>query len=348
MSAKLAAIGPIQRLDGQASQPDVDLLRLIVKVAHLYFERGVRQPEIAARLHLSQPRVSRLLRQAEVLNIVRTTVVVPEGIHADLEEELEAAYGLVDAHVVEVAEDEDEEAFAAALGTAAAAYLQPSLFDLGVVGLMSWSRPIMAMVRQLRPTRRPAATHVVELLGSLRHPGAQLDVSQSTRRMAELLGAEAVYLPTPGVAATPELRDAILGQDPFAQLALSMHERLDFAFVGVGTVGLSELLRRSGNLLTPAEATRMRERGAVGNIDLCWYDADGAILSSPLDGRVIGMSLDQLARVQRSVAVSGGRTKWGPIRGALMGRWFGALITDVGTAEALLAEAPAMPPARRP
>ena len=50
----------------------------MVKVARLYHEHDVRQPEIARRLHISQARVSRLLKQAEADGIVRTTVVVPE------------------------------------------------------------------------------------------------------------------------------------------------------------------------------------------------------------------------------------------------------------------------------
>src|SRR5687767_15095071 len=44
--------------------PDRDRLRLLTKVARLYHEQGVRQPEIATRLHVSQARVSRLLKEA--------------------------------------------------------------------------------------------------------------------------------------------------------------------------------------------------------------------------------------------------------------------------------------------
>ena len=39
------------------------LLRLMTKVARLYYEQGLRQAEIADRLDLSQSRVSRLLKQ---------------------------------------------------------------------------------------------------------------------------------------------------------------------------------------------------------------------------------------------------------------------------------------------
>ena len=61
----------------------------MTKVARLYYEHGVRQPEIARRLHVSQPRVSRLLKQAELQGIVRTTVVVPKGVQTGLEEALQ-------------------------------------------------------------------------------------------------------------------------------------------------------------------------------------------------------------------------------------------------------------------
>jgi len=44
-------------------------------VARIYHERGVGQRQIAASLHLSQARVSRLLRQAELEGIVRMVVL---------------------------------------------------------------------------------------------------------------------------------------------------------------------------------------------------------------------------------------------------------------------------------
>src|SRR6187551_1235245 len=88
---------------------DVDRLRLVTKVARLYHARGLRQTEIAERLRLSQPRVSRLLAQAEDLGIVRSTVAMPPELNRDLEEGLRKAYGLRAAHVVDAFGVEDEE-----------------------------------------------------------------------------------------------------------------------------------------------------------------------------------------------------------------------------------------------
>jgi len=80
-------------------------LRLMTKVARLYHEHGVRQPEIARRLHVSQPRVSRLLKHAERDGIVRTTVIVPEGVQTAVEEALEERFGLREAVGVETLDD---------------------------------------------------------------------------------------------------------------------------------------------------------------------------------------------------------------------------------------------------
>jgi DNA-binding transcriptional regulator LsrR (DeoR family) len=306
----------------------------------------MRQPEIAARLHLSQARVSRLLRAAQDLGIVRVTIVSPPGLHGDLEDELELRYGLLDAHVVDVSETDDEDRYAAELGRLAAEYLQASLFNLGTVAFLSWSRPLMAMVRWLEPTPRPAATYVVEMLGSLQDPAVQLQVSQTTQRFAEITGGEAIFLPTPGVVASAEMREVMLEHNPFATRALQMHDGIDVAYVGIGTVPLSELLRRRMVLLSAEEVRTLERAGAVGNINLHFYDIDGRIVASPLDGRVIGMRLEQLASVQRSTAVAGGPAKFEAIRGALMGGWARALITDTVTAEALLEMAPPAVPIR--
>ena len=42
-------------------------LYLLSKVSKLYYERGLNQQEIADKLHLSRPKVSRLLQQASQL-----------------------------------------------------------------------------------------------------------------------------------------------------------------------------------------------------------------------------------------------------------------------------------------
>src|SRR5215213_9394265 len=89
------------RRNGSMRQVGPEQLRLLAKVARMYHERGMRQPHIARELNISQPRVSRLLKQASEIGIVRTTVALPSGVYIDLEEKLQDRYGLKDVVVVD-------------------------------------------------------------------------------------------------------------------------------------------------------------------------------------------------------------------------------------------------------
>jgi DNA-binding transcriptional regulator LsrR (DeoR family) len=84
----------------------------------------------------------------------------------------------------------------------------------------------------------------------------------------------------------------------------------------------------------------LRARGALGDICLRFFDEQGQRVMTPLDERVIGIRPEQLRMVARSVGIAGGQRKHEAIRGALAGGWINVLITDLGTAEALIARSP--------
>src|SRR5690625_842089 len=77
-------------------------IRLISKVSSLYYNYDLTQQEIADRLRLSRPKVSRLLKQAREFNIVQVTVKAPEGAYLELESELEQKFNLKEVIVTEV------------------------------------------------------------------------------------------------------------------------------------------------------------------------------------------------------------------------------------------------------
>ena len=60
----------------------------MTRVARMYYENDLNQPQIAEQLHISQAKVSRLLKRAGELGIVRVAVVPPPGGHSELEEQL--------------------------------------------------------------------------------------------------------------------------------------------------------------------------------------------------------------------------------------------------------------------
>lgn len=311
--------------------------RLLVKVARLYHGRGLRQSEIAERLRISQARVSRLLQQAETLGIVRTVVVLPPGLNSELEDAVEQAYGVGECHVIDaVAEDEEE--LAQDLGQAMASILADAgilTSPTSVVGYNSWSRTLQSMVAAMQPIRGRAGK-VVELLGDIGPPALQHEAARSTQRLARLAGAEPVYLRTPGVSSTAEIRAAILEQDRHARAALELLDAMDVALVGIGECDVVAPLRAGDNFFTQEQFDRARELGAVGQICLRFLDAKGQEVVTGFDDLVIGVSLEQIRSARTRCAAAGGPSKYAVIRAALIGGWVDTLVIDTGTAEYLL------------
>jgi DNA-binding transcriptional regulator LsrR (DeoR family) len=305
----------------------------MTKVSRMYYEQGLRQTEIMERLNMSQSTISRLLKRAEQAGIVRITVSVPSGAHPELEEALQERFGLKEAIVIDSIEDDEQ--IVRDLGPAAAYYVETTLRPQDVVGLSSWSAALLAMVDSMQPSTRGNGVRVVQILGGVGNPSAEVHATHLTRRFANLVGGSATLLPAPGVVGSTEAR-RVLMKDRFVQEAAQLMNTVTLALVGIGAIEPSRMLAQSGNVFSSQELETLRSQGAVGDICLRFFDSEGVPLVSPLNDRVIGMDLAQLKKAARVVGVAGGSRKMAAIRGALIGRLVNVRLTDRSTAERLL------------
>ncbi len=325
-----SATGPMS-VDGVPS----DQARLLTRVARMYHERGIRQPQIAEQLHISQPRVSRLLKRAAEVGIVRTAVVSPRGVHAELEERIEQQYGLTEVVVADTEGLADEHQIQRALGAAAAVYLGATLIGGERIGVSSWSSTLLATVEAMHPRPTPVADQVVQMLGGLGNVNAQTQATRITGGLARVLGATAVFLPAPGLLASGDMRAMFL-KDPNIEPVLGACNNLTMALVGIGSVEPSPLLRESGNAFDVSELPALSTAGAVGDVCLRFFDARGAHIATGLDERVLGISAEALRRVPRRVGVAGTERKFTAIHAAVLGGWINVLITDLQVARRLV------------
>lgn len=309
-------------------------LRLTAKVAYLYYKQQQKQSDIARMLDISQATVSRVLKRAADEGIVRITVNVPTGVYAQLETDLCARYGLKAAIVVHCDDESDETVFDH-IGSAAAYYAESTINKNEVVGLSSWSSTLLAMVDAMHPLTKATSAKVVQCLGGVGNPSANIYASRITERFANLVQGEAIYLPAPGVASSVQMRDELM-RNPFVQQAADLFDQVTLALVGIGSIEPSKLLMSSGNVFTPDELSMLQERGAVGDIFLRFFDINGQPVITSLNDRVISMTLEQLKRTRRSVGIAGGPRKTNAILGAIRGGWINVLITDQMTAQRLL------------
>jgi DNA-binding transcriptional regulator LsrR (DeoR family) len=319
--------------------PDLDQLRMMTKVSHLYHNRGMVQSEIARQLGLSQARVSRLLSAAEDANIVRTIIVPPPGLNSDLEQRLESEFGLLEVHVVD-ATGEDEKGRAQTLGRALANVFEIMPIEDKDIGFTSWSNSMRAFVNALN-SPHAKAKHIVEMLGGVGQPGVQHLATQATESLANLTDATPKFLRVPGVVPSIAVKDAILESDNFARSTLDALNHLDIALVGLGNCEIRSEVMAEGNFFTEAQFDMIRGLGAVGEINLRFIDKNGTPVESELNDLVIGVTLDQIKKADRRIGVSGGEAKRDAALAAVRGGWINVLITDEETAEYLLEQGPA-------
>jgi len=308
----------------------------MAKVARLYYEQNHKQSHIAEQLNISQATISRLLKRAEKEQIVRISVNIPHTFHADLEQQLEEHFGLQEVVVVDCSSDDDA-SIQLAIGAAAAYYLETTLGKQEVIGISSWSSTLLRTVEAMSPINKKSNPQVVQLLGGIGNPSAEVHANQLTQKLASRIGGEAVFLPAPGVVGSAESLQVML-DDPFVKAAMDLFENITIALVGIGGIEPSKLLVESGNVFSEHELERLQVAGAVGDICLRFYDRHGVPVETELDHRVISIQLDQLQNTERTIGVAGGIRKVAAIRGALVGKLVNVLITDIYTARELVNE----------
>ena len=315
----------------------IDELRLMARVARMYYERDMSQSVIAEQLRLSQATVSRLFKRAKEEGVIRISISIPQGVYTELEEKLIDGYQLRDAIVVDSIREDDETIIMRELGAAAAYYVESVIKQHDVIGLSSWSSTLLALVDALHPVPRKSDIRVLQILGGVGNPSAETHANRLTDRFADLVGGTAVFLPAPGVVGSEAARQVLL-DDVYVRQALELFDQVTLALVGIGAVQPSSLLAASGNIFSEEELRLLQSNNAVGDVLLHFFDNAGNPVKTFLENRVVSMSLEHLRKVDRAIGVAGGRRKYDAIRGALYGHWINILITDRFTAERLVKE----------
>lgn len=304
----------------------------LAEIAALYYEDGWTQAEIADRVGTSRSTVSRLLEKARKTGVVEITVHYPWKTDSDLERGLVAHFNLSDALAL-VARGCPYEGMLRGLGVLAARYLDRYVGAGTILGI-SWGTAIRSTIEALRPGGKFQVT-VVQMIGATGAHEPATDGPDLARTLADLYGGQSHHLHAPLLVEDPQVRKMLL-EEPRIRQTLDLARRVDIAVVGIGTTepGASSFVR--AGYLDRNALRQLRAQGAVGDICGWHYDIHGRVLEIPINRRVVGITLEELDEVGMVIGVAGGQQKHKAILGALRGRHLDVLVTDDGTARAVL------------
>lgn len=304
-------------------------IELIVKVAELYYLQDMPQRDIAEKLNLSRPKVSRLLKAARELNIVEIKINYPDTQRSSLEKIFEKKFNLKEAVIVRSTSGGVGRIFGEVTATAAR-YLKRVVRDGMSVGV-AWGKTLKAVIDALKVDGLKYNVKVIQLIGSLGQ--SSTGPTEIARKLAEAFGGSYYLLPAPAIVNTPDIKKAII-DEPAIQEIINMAKTADMALVGIGNIDENSSFFTAG-YLKKEDLKYLREQQAVGDICAHFYDIEGRICRE-IEDRAITISFEELKSIPLVVAVATGQEKAPAILGALRSGAIDVLITDEQTASNVL------------
>ncbi len=311
---------------------DLERQRLCIEAARLYYLSDYSQQDIAARLGVSRPTVSRLLQYAKEQGYVQISIADPlEDLDA-LGTQLARRFGLQAARVCHSPQNEYRE-IRGRVAAAAAEYLQETVRDGDIIGI-TWGTTMHALAQSLKhkPVR---GVEIVQLKGGVSHSQVPTYAAETANLFAEAFGTVARYLPLPVIFDSVELK-RMVEKDRHIQHIIELGRQANVAVFTVGTVEDDALLFRLGYF--DGEQRKMLQEAGAGDICSRFFDDRGEICSEEINARTVGIDLPELRLKEKAILAAGGPRKIRAIRAALAGRYANILVTDQFTALALLAD----------
>jgi DNA-binding transcriptional regulator LsrR (DeoR family) len=305
----------------------------LVRASRLYYELGETQNAIAGLLGVTRPQVSRLLKRARAEGIVEIRIIDSTRAESPAAEALRRRYGLEAVHLAPTIAG-PEDLTRRMVGRLASQVLRASVRGGSIVGVAdgaSVSATADALGEALGDgpddPSTPLAATVVPLCGGYWSTGPE---REPYRRVAQALGARAHGLMAPGLVDDAATRTALVAHAGVRSV-LDLWDRLDVALFGIGGPGWSPAT------VGPDVARELETASAVGEVLVAPFDLEGRFVCPALRDRVIAFEGRKLGGVPVAIGVAAGESKVRPILGALRAGVVGTLVTDVETAEAVVA-----------
>lgn len=307
-------------------------IAMLSQVAHMYYDLGMLQPEIAERLYFSRSKVSRMLKKAEEMGIVEIKVNRYLSRITRYERQLESIFGLKKAIVMTNFDGADDDVIRDDLAKCAAAYVSENIRNDCTIGI-TCSRTVRRVVHKMHKMY-PCNLKVVQTIGSMLDENVANDLISF---ITHTFGGEAYFLNAPLYVNDLYVKEALL-KDPVLDKALGLMKHCNVLLSSLGRFDVSGDMPNWSGYMTARHREEMSYLGAVGSLCARFFDINGNLLDCDWNRKCIAIPWEDMRAADLHVAVVSGLSKIYPILGALRGKLVDVLITDAMTASYVIEE----------
>lgn len=303
----------------------------MIKIAKLYYYGHMTQEQIAQVMSMSRSKITRLLREAEQYGIVQISVNDPTFNYEAAAEKLQKHFRLKT--VIIVPSSGNSQDTKNSIGKAASNFLNEHLTDESKIGI-SWGTTIGAFVNRFQASHPFPRAWVVQLVGGTYSQSMHMDGRELAKGLAGRLKCQFSALQAPMFVHNPELRNLLM-QEPETAAHFQLISKLDMAFVGIGSSNYKKSVIYKANYIEEKEAQQLYAKGVC---DICGHQIgiNGKELDENLAAHLIGISLEDLARIPLVIGLCAGSDRTFSIQSGIHGGYLKGLIIDEVAAISLL------------
>ncbi|MEI6873965.1 MAG: sugar-binding domain-containing protein [Spirochaetota bacterium] len=304
----------------------------LYSVARAYYIENKDQDEIAAGIGLSRSQVSRLLDQARKSGIVRFDVRLPSDLEGEaLAESLRDLLSIESVRIAPASSRPEQQSEAL---TSYAATVIPELVAGSALIGVGWGRTIYDLTLKMGSREPIQGRRIVPLVGSAGQQAPWLQINGIVDRLAEKLQAERVFIRMQAFIEAGNAPPSRMEEENLDYMAALWNE------VETAVIGLGMPANRAAYLQSEIDGPLLRileKSSSVGDILGRFFGAEGREIEPGSGWRLVSLGLERLKAMRTVICVCRGVEKLDGIVAAARSGFFKTLITDVATAEALLA-----------
>lgn len=273
--------------------------KLLVDIAHLYYEKNMTQRQIAQRLHVSRSLVSKLLVRARNQGVVEIVIRDDDlHIHKELEDRMKRIFGLKEVFCVEPMNGESLEN---AISRRSEKYLLQRFPKVKYVAV-SGGRMVKSIAKDFTPTTHLEHLTFVPLCGGVDQELWEAQANTVCEFFANHCGATGLQLHAPIVVDSEDAKKMLMKQN-FVAKVMEKAKHAEIALVGIGEA------HRYAELAQMYMGEKILEEQSImssikGDIIYHYYDKCGKVVDCDWNRRNMALSLENIKEIPEVIGVA--------------------------------------------
>jgi len=185
---------------------------------------------------------------------------------------------------------------------------------------------------------RPLDLKIVQLVGSEVNENPTTSSGDIIRNIIRIYGGKAYYLSAPMYVEKASLHKDLLNE-PIIRKVLDIGKHADIIISGVGMLNPDIDIQSSiwSGFIDKTILNELLSLGGVGYMFAHVFNIKGELIDHPINRQIISVKLEDLAKVETTIAIACGLERGAAVLGAIRSGHVKILITDRSCAKAMLA-----------